>query len=241
MIATASSIFIAETFSENYRAEIRRDRFGCVSFLGDLDVDADGANGQNGKQAAYMVGEKGSELLANGGMRMHGNRVVGVQSWWKDIVYTGLDGQPFVLPNGVVPSKTAFQFPSPSPEQDQFNQWQRQADSANFAYIVVPPEIVLSRQVPEIVKGCLARVTYKGKFVWAFVGDVGPRNRVGEGSIKLCELLGVNANPRNGGVEKQEVLFELWPGVFGTLNDGISLREKVVPLLSAKGEYRLAA
>jgi len=63
-----------------------------VHFLADADIDADGANGQNGALAAYKVDNSGSELLANGGMKIVNGRVVCAHSWARDIVILGDDG-----------------------------------------------------------------------------------------------------------------------------------------------------
>ena len=56
--------------AEGYACPVVEEEDGRVHFLADADVDADGANGQNGKQAAYKIDDSGSELLANGGMKV---------------------------------------------------------------------------------------------------------------------------------------------------------------------------
>src|SRR4051794_37994355 len=115
-------------------------------FRADADIDADGANGQNGKIAAYLANNKGSEDLANGGMGIRGGRVVGVASWYKDIVVLGDDGQPKVFPGGVIVSKTAYKFPSPAgiSRAEWFQRPEAYVDSETVPYIVVPPAIINS-------------------------------------------------------------------------------------------------
>jgi hypothetical protein len=212
---------LGKTSTEGYNATVWEDSTGRCFMIGDLDVDADGANGQNGKLAAYRVRNDGSEDLVNGGMAWRGGKVVGVQDWWKDIVYEK-DGQPFVLPNGVVPSKTAYTLDPKGRPEDQL-------DSETIPYIVLPPFCVTG--VKGIVKGCRALASYKKKRVECVVGDIGPRTKVGEGSIELCRQLGIRSSPRNGGLETPEVIYEWWPGQFGTVHGTL------IPLMSASGKH----
>ncbi|MEO5997591.1 MAG: glycoside hydrolase family 75 protein [Chitinophagaceae bacterium] len=39
------------------------------------------------------------------------------------------------------------------------------------------------------------------KFCFAIFADIGPKNKIGEGSIKLANELGINSNPKKGGIE----------------------------------------
>ena len=57
--------------AEGYACRILEDDDGRVHYMADADIDADGANGQHGGAAAYKVDDSGSELLANGGMKIH--------------------------------------------------------------------------------------------------------------------------------------------------------------------------
>ena len=50
-----------------------------------------------------------------------------------------------------------------------------------------------------------------GKTVFAVVADIGPRDHQGEGSIKLAQELGINANARNGGAGSG-VSYVVFPG-----------------------------
>lgn len=81
---------------------------GRVTFTADADIDADGANGQNGQQAAYMVNDVGSEYLANGGMQMNHGRVVSKSDWYRDIVILNEDGGPKAF-GDVIASKTSYE------------------------------------------------------------------------------------------------------------------------------------
>lgn len=167
----------------------------AVEYMAGMRIDADGANGQNGKKAAYRADGKGSELLANGGMKISKERVVFAKKWGRDIVETGADGLPRVV-GGVVISKTSL------------NPY---VDSETVPYVAVPPQVV--RGVREIVLGCLAVVRYGGNKCRAVVADVGPRNKVGEGSIALARALGIPSSPRSGGVAANVVHYQIFPGV----------------------------
>src|SRR5437762_13029488 len=84
--------------------------------------------------------------------------------------------------------------------------------------IVLPPEII--RSVEKVVLGCKSIVTYKGKASNAVVFDVGPHNKLGEGSAELARRLGINPDPNRGGTDDQEVTYRFWPGIPAAV-DGI--------------------
>jgi hypothetical protein len=115
-----------------------------VTFTADADIDADGANGQNGARAAYMANDSGSEALANGGMEIRHGEVVGVES-----------GKPKIFPGGVIVSKTAYHIRGELDDTPK-----RYVDSETVPYVVVPPVII--ERTYGVIRGCFARVTYKG-------------------------------------------------------------------------------
>jgi len=79
-------------------------------------------------------------------------------------------------------------------------------------YIVVPPQIIAV--TPEIVGGCVATAEYKGSKVACVVGDSGPRSKIGEMSPAALRALGLPApHNGNGGLDTQEILYRIWPGV----------------------------
>jgi len=77
--------------------------------------------------------------------------------------------------------------------------------------IVLPPECI--KFVSDIVLGCKALVTYRGRSSDAVVFDVGPHNKLGEGSAALARRLGINPDPNRGGVDSPEVTYRWWPGI----------------------------
>lgn len=73
----------------------------------------------------------------------------------------------------------------------------RYVDSQYVPYIAIPP--VLEKYGVKL--GDLCVVEYKDKRCAAVVADIGPRSKIGEGSMALAMALGINASPKNGGVE----------------------------------------
>lgn len=86
-------------------------------------------------------------------------------------------------------------------------------------YIVLPPQVVHS--VAPIVLGCQAYVTYKGKRMSAVVGDVGPKARLGEISVALAQSLTINPNPISGGVDTDNLFYEVYPGVRAVVDERV--------------------
>ena len=78
-------------------------------------------------------------------------------------------------------------------------------------YVVANP--IVARKVPGVVLGCKARVEFKGRVVDCVVADIGPRKKIGEGSVRLAELLGMPKSPPNGGQEGSKVRWTWYPGV----------------------------
>src|SRR6185436_16797266 len=192
--------------NEGYSCTIKQDDSGRVFFTADGDIDADGANGQNGGPAAYKADNRGTELLANGGMAIRNGRVICAQSWARDIVILGPDNEPRVFPGGIIASITWYRHPGRAA-----NDPSAYVDAETVPYIVVPPLII--QTTDGVVRGCKARVSRGDKSVDCVVADKGPRNKIGELSIAAARAVGLRSSPRDGGTERPEILYELWPGV----------------------------
>lgn len=191
---------------EGFLSTLQEDSVGRAFYTADADIDADGANGQYGKIAAYRKDNKGSELLANGGMGIKDGKVIFTKSWGRDIVLVGPDNQPLVLPSGIIPSRTWYRR-----IDKKIDDPAAYLDSETELYIVVPPMLV--QGVSGIVRGCKCAATWKGKRVFGVAGDLGPRKKNGELSIAMARALGLPSSPRNGGSDVPDVLYEFWPGV----------------------------
>ncbi|MEU9453327.1 glycoside hydrolase family 75 protein [Streptomyces sp. NPDC048277] len=77
----------------------------------------------------------------------------------------------------------------------------RHLDAETLPYIVVPaPSGRWDHRASGIRGGAVAAVIYKGRVQYAVVGDTGPRDIIGEASYATAQGLGVNPDPRTGGV-----------------------------------------
>lgn len=187
-------------------SSVWQDDDGRVHFFADADIDADGANGQNGAIAAYRSDNKGSEDLRNGGMIRVDGTVEWLAQWGRYIALSGPDGRPLVLPNGVIPSKTAYRWNGMSSFDPA-----AYVDAETVPYVVISP--LIRQKARGIVLGCKAVVTWDGYSTEAVVADIGPRNRIGEISIECARRLHIPSSPRTGGMEDRTVKYELWPDV----------------------------
>lgn len=192
--------------NEGYSCTITEDDSGRVFFLADADIDADGANGQNGAPAAYKEDDSGTELLANGGMKIVHGKVICARSWARSIVILDVDNEPKIFPGGIIASMTWYRHPGKLQSDPA-----AYVDSETVPYIVVPQLIV--QRTSGIVRGCKARVTWRGHSVECVVADKGPARKIGELSIAAARAIGLPSSPRHGGTQNPEVQYELWPGV----------------------------
>lgn len=79
-------------------------------------------------------------------------------------------------------------------------------------FIVIPQEI--ANLSPEMFLGCAGYMEWNSGRVSVVVGDAGPHNKVGEASPAALKAVGApTLDNGNGGIDKQEVLFRIWPGV----------------------------
>lgn len=186
---------------------IYEDEDGRVHFMADATIDADGANGQHNGPAAYREDDSGSDYLANGGMARRNGKVICDKAWARDVVILGPDNQPRIFPGGVIASMTWYRIPGKRADDPS-----AYIDAETVPYIVVPPLIV--QATAGVVRGCRARVTYKGVAVECVVADKSGTSSIGELSIAAARLLKFkSASPRHGGVSTPDILYELWPGL----------------------------
>jgi hypothetical protein len=75
-------------------------------------------------------------------------------------------------------------------------------DSAHLPYIVVPSTSSIWNYTKYgIACGQVVAVMYNGKLTYAVMGDTGPPGIIGEGSYNLATSLGIDPNPKSGGVD----------------------------------------
>ena len=76
----------------------------------------------------------------------------------------------------------------------------RHLSAERLPYIVVPaPSGIWNYRDHGIRGGSVAAVLYRGRVQYAVVGDVGPRDIIGEASYATADALGIPADPRRGG------------------------------------------
>jgi hypothetical protein len=79
-------------------------------------------------------------------------------------------------------------------------------------YVVVPPFIIST--VDPIVLGSESHVINAETKMQtdAVVGDVGPDDKLGEGSCALAHAVGLSSNPNHGGTEKKIITYTIYVG-----------------------------
>ncbi|MFE9017586.1 glycoside hydrolase family 75 protein [Streptomyces sp. NPDC007808] len=76
----------------------------------------------------------------------------------------------------------------------------RYLDAERLPYIVVPaPSHLWNYREDGIRGGSVAAVVYRDQVRYAVVGDVGPRDMIGEASYATARALGIPADPHSGG------------------------------------------
>lgn len=76
----------------------------------------------------------------------------------------------------------------------------RHLNAERLPYIVVPtPSGIWDHDADGMHGGAVAAVVYRGRVRYAVVGDVGPRDIIGEASYATAKALGIPPDPRTGG------------------------------------------
>ena len=165
---------------------------GALTWCAGLAIDADGA-----PSAYHGTPGAGLDNLGNAGYPGR---------WWGLVVDAA--GEPIIQgPTDPAPgyyvSPTALvdrQRPARDPH--------RYVDSSAIPYISVPPDLLDAGVCRGDVAWCLNRRL--GRNSAAIVADVGPRGRLGEGSIALAFALGLDPSPRRGGAAR-DIACVVWP------------------------------
>lgn len=188
-----------------------------IEFTADGDIDADGAY-----RAYHPFSSKGLDNLGNAGHP--GN--------WFGVV-TDRNGKPFIQgPGDPAPgyyvSGTSYQWP-----QFPRDNPRRYLDAEKIPFIVI--ENYIRNRAKGVVLGCKARVTNtkNGKSVDCVVGDMGPLTKLGELSIAAANAIGLNGDPRSGGVDEPILKYELWPDQPAFVNGVTYNLIRAVPLKAA--------
>ncbi|WP_399881709.1 glycoside hydrolase family 75 protein [Streptomyces sp. BBFR51] len=114
--------------------------------------------------------------------------------YWKADLDIDCDGRPGDRCN----SRTDPQF---SPATAYTGSDGRPLDAERLPYVVVPePSDTWDHREDDVRGGSLAAVVHGDRVRYAVVGDVGPRDLIGEASYAAARSLGIPADPQGGGV-----------------------------------------
>jgi hypothetical protein len=173
---------------------IREDTLNnAVYFLSGMNIDADGS-----PRAYHPVSDSGQDALKNAGKK--GN--------WFGIV-TDKNGEPVVQVKNDPAPGFYISCTSLADATKKLTDQTRYVNSDSIPYIVLPN---IKPGLAEVKMGDIAFVKNlrNGKTSFAICADVGPKDEAGEGSMFLARTLGINASPRNGGVN-DSILYIIFP------------------------------
>jgi hypothetical protein len=75
-------------------------------------------------------------------------------------------------------------------------------DAANLPFVVIPGKSTrFDYRMAGLAMGSVVAVIYESEVVYGVLGDVGPTAYIGEASYRMAELLGIDPDPRTGGIE----------------------------------------
>lgn len=166
---------------------------GGILFTAGMTIDADGAPN------AYGPHNRGLDYTANA-RGQHG---------WVALV-TNENGRPVIQKSGpyrgYYVSTTSLQQNQIYEERDP----KRYIDATKIPYIALPSDFArrYSINLGDLV---LVRNQANSRSAYAIFADVGPKGRIGEGSIALAKRLGIPANPRHDSAE-DGVTYLIFPG-----------------------------
>ncbi len=164
---------------------------GVFFYESGMMIDADGAPN------AYHPHGQGLCYLANAGKP--GN-------WWG--IATDAGGEPFIQgPDDPFPgyyvSTTSLQ-----DETLDVDDPRRYVDATAIPYVVLPGRMDAGANLGDFGLAYNAR---NGKLEYAIYADVGPRKKIGEGSVALARALNVPFSSKRGGVD-DGIVYVIFPG-----------------------------
>jgi hypothetical protein len=101
-------------------------------------------------------------------------------------------------------------------------------DAAALPYVVVPGASTRwDYRASGLRMGSVVLVLYGGKMAFGILGDVGPTTGIGEASVAMAKALGIDPNPRSGGVDAETVTYLAFTGPTGVVTKNESHEEAV--------------
>ena len=174
----------------------------------------------NSSEVQAFVYQSGLAVDADGAYQAyHPNKRLGLDSvehaghpgnWWALATDTGNpNGRPVIQTKddpapGYYVSMTSLYDSSIANESNP----RRFVDAANVPYVVLPPEGFKHAKLGDFA---IVMNLENGKVAGGIVADESaPELPMGEGSIALAKMLGIDSNPRTGGTER-EVVYVIYP------------------------------
>lgn len=168
-----------------------------IFYKSGMTIDADGA-----PKAYHPKPEESKGLDALGNAGQPGN-------WWALVTDNGQpSGNPVIQTSadpapGFYISMTALEDTNKARADPR-----RYVDSSQIPYIVLPGNHHAGAKLGDFAVVFNGK---NGKISSAIYADIGPTNKIGEGSIALAEALGIPSSPRTGGAA-EDVMYIVFPG-----------------------------
>lgn len=186
-----------------------------IEFTAPHTVDADGA-----RNCYHPNGSPpGLDRLANAGhpgnwwaLATHNQKTSG-----RPVIQSSSDPAP-----GFYVSMTAYTLPGFA-----YSNPRRYLDSNVIPFTVIPHALL--EKVKPMFKGCQCEAFNEqtGDMALSVLGDIGPDDHLGEGSMQHARLLSLNPDPKRGGTSRPIIHWRIYPGVPAHING------KTYPLQSA--------
>lgn len=185
-------------------------------FIAGLSIDADGAY-----RAYHPESGKGLDHIGNAGKP--GN-------WWALVTDTGeKSGNPLIQKSTDPAPGYYISITSLTDRTKARTDPAKYVDSETVPYFVLPSNARFGLSLGDFGVAINAKTSQCAGCVFA---DVGPKDKIGEGSIALADAIGVPSNPRRGGASGG-IVFVIFPG--STRGWPLSAAE-----VSAAGEHQFA-
>jgi hypothetical protein len=198
--AGATELEVVYASPHGWRIWRTTDEPGCL-FRAGMTICADGCS-----RAYHPAGSPpGLDYLANAGRP--GN-------WWA--IVADASGEPIIQgatdPSpGFYVSTTALVDPDFAPADPR-----RYVDAATIPYVVLPGGDQIGRfhAEPRLRLGDFAVVhnLANQQLAYAICAEIGPADKVGEGSMALAQALAVPDDPKRGGTAKRDLIYLVFPG-----------------------------
>ncbi|MFJ2565475.1 glycoside hydrolase family 75 protein [Streptomyces sp. NPDC087568] len=179
------------------------------------------AHGDDGVQAADLLARvRDCTPVSRGRYRLGAGQpatvpVCGLPGavFWKADMDIDCDGRPTARCN----RRTDPQF-SPTAAYEQSDG--RRLDAARLPYVVLPaPSRIWDHRAHGVGGGSVAAVVYRDRVQYAVVGDIGPREVIGEASYATARRLGIPADPHGGGVRSGVTYIVFQDSRIGAIED----------------------